>query len=120
LKSFTITRQTGKARWFGWSEYFSLIGVTDYARNIYSKTDDAASVPSLKKGMKLENEKKGAVVCNFCWSSNISEKWIFSVGEHFSTSNLAQHLKSRRKTVPELTNDNIKVTSTTKLPRQIL
>jgi hypothetical protein len=114
LKLFVITRQSGKASWFGWSEYFSLIGVTDYARNIYSKTDDAASVPSLKKVMKLENNKKGAVVCNLCWSSNISEKWIFLVGEHFSTSNLTQHLKSHHKNVPEISNDNVTDTSTTK------
>jgi hypothetical protein len=93
---------------------FSLIAATDYARIIYCKTDDAATVPALKKVLKLESDNKGAVVCNLCWCTNISEKWIFSVGENFSTSNLTQHLKSHHKNVPESTTNDVTVMSTTK------
>jgi hypothetical protein len=32
MKLFTISKQTGKASWFGWVEYFSIIVSKDYAR----------------------------------------------------------------------------------------
>jgi hypothetical protein len=114
LKLIAITKKTGKASRFGWLKYVSIIASLDYARNIYSKFDDAVGFQALKKVIKMEDDKKEAVASNLCWSKNNSESCIFLVAQHFNSRNLIAHLRTHHKKFPELSNDNRTIASITK------
>jgi hypothetical protein len=74
---FVLTKRLGKANWFGWKDQFCLINSTEYARNIFSKTDDARECSTLTKVFKIKNANKGAVAYMICWKNSISSECFF-------------------------------------------
>lgn len=103
-------KQLGKASWFGWKELFCLIETTEYARNIYSKLDDARECTALTKVLKTEN----ANICMMCWNKAINEHCIILVEHSYNASKLNTHVNSFHPEIIQTKGDDSTVASAQK------